>query len=131
MAVGLEAAEPAEQWRARFGLLFLVLGVGLLVIAWASWAYRISDRDETEIVAGQPSIPSEPSPRQVTTIQAAQWLLMWSALLLLAVIMGTYAVVRGARRFRQLADHKRAPPTPLEDIWSQHRAPRLDDEDET
>lgn len=125
-----EDAEPIEQWRTRVGLLCLVVGVGLLITAWGSWAYRVGSDDEPRMnVAAPGPTASEISPRQVDAAQAAQWLLMWASLLILAVIAGTYAVVRGARRFQQLADHKRAKPSPLDDIWSQHRLPEdLDDD---
>jgi hypothetical protein len=44
-------------------------------------------------------------------------------LLLIVFLFGSFAVVVGTRRWRALAEHKRAPPTANADVWAMHKLP--------
>jgi len=50
-------------------------------------------------------------------------------LLLIMFLFGALAVVIGTRRWRAMAEHKRAAPTPNADVWAMHKVPEdyLDD----
>jgi hypothetical protein len=48
-------------------------------------------------------------------------------LCVLAFVLAVLALVAASRNFRRRLLRKRPPPTPTDDIWSQHRLPEDDD----
>lgn len=95
-----EIDDPIEQWRTRVGLLCLVAGIALLLIAWVSWAYRVGSGNEPGALAPETTpAPGEMYERPPDTSLTAQWVLVGS-LLILAFIGIAYALARAVFRSR-------------------------------
>ncbi len=117
----------SEQHRTRVGLLFLAIGVVLVLWAWGSWVYRASAPVEA---AGSPiQNVSAPSPDTVRAVQLSPLILLVGLLLLLLFLFGSHAMVRAARRYRELAARKRPPPTASDDVWAMNKLRHREDED--
>ena len=62
-------------------------------------------------------------------LRGAALFLVVGFLLLLVFLIATYAMIRGSRRMRKAASHKRPPPTDATDVWAMHKAPVFDEAD--
>ena len=124
MTIGMRGS---DQHRTRFGLVFLVIGIILLLWAWGSWIYRASSTVEREGAIAQ-SVPT-PSPDAVRAVRLSPLILLVGLLLVLLVLFGSYALIRAARRYRALADRKRPPPTPADDVWAMNKPRNREDEE--
>jgi len=115
--------------RMKLGLVFLALGVVLLIWAWGNWIYRSSTgMGESGVVLEERAGPR--SPATIQALKASPFVLMVGLLLVLAFLIGSYAIVRGSRRLREALLHQKAPPTASDDVWMMHKTPRIEpDED--
>jgi len=77
--------------------------------------------------AGRPA--TSPTPRQRSMLRGTALFLVVGFLLLLVFLIATYAMIRGSRRMRKAARHKRPPPTDATDVWAMHQAPVFDEAD--
>ncbi len=120
----------ADPKRMRVGMLFLAVGLVLLLWAWGSWVYRASvPATDVSISAGSPS--SAPSPDVERAARASPAMLVGALLLVLVFLVGSYAIVRGSRRFREALLPSRPTPTASDDVWTMHKTPpAAADEDE-
>ena len=125
MSVGTPGS---DQHRTRLGLPFLVLGTILMLWAWGSWIYRASNPLET---AGATSehLPA-PSTKTVRAVRISPLILVVGLVLVLLFFFGSYAIVRAARRYRDLVGRKRPPPTPSDDVWTMHKLQDRPDDEE-
>jgi hypothetical protein len=114
----------SDSRRLKLGLIFLLVGSLLLVWAWGSWAFRTSAvnipvpasadtvADGTNgTVAGSDSVKFLPR------------LLLWTMILVLATLFGSYALIRIARRYRAVTNRKLIAPTETESVWEKHKLP--------
>ena len=71
---------------------------------------------------------------RIKAIRALPMFLTVSVILVLVVLVGSYAFSRGLRRHGSLARRQPARPTPTDDVWSMHQVPEEEstspDEDE-
>jgi hypothetical protein len=80
-------------------------------------------------VLGLPRIRSQWLAEAATTHPAADelgraiQLAVWSLVLLLVFLVGSYALIRFSRRFGNYLFRKKSPPTKTEDVWKMHRLP--------
>ncbi len=116
----------SNHHRTRVGLVFLVVGAGLLAWAWGSWIFRASNPVEMEGVVAQP--PRAPNPESVRAFLLSPLVFIVGLLLVLLVLFGSHVLIRAARRYRALDARKRTP-TPSEDVWAMNKL-RNHDEDE-
>lgn len=116
----------SNQHRTRIGLVFLVIGAGLLLWAWGSWIYRASNPQEMEGAIALP-VPA-PNPDSMRAFLLSPLVIIIGLLLVLMVLFGSHVFIRAARRYRALDDRKRAP-TPADDVWAMNKL-RNHDEDE-
>jgi hypothetical protein len=123
MTLGMRGS---DQHRTRLGLLFLVIGIILVLWAWGSWVYRASVPVETEGAIARNV--SSPSPDTVRAVRLSPVILLVGLFLVLLFFFGSYALVRAARRYRELADRKRPPPTPADDVWTMNKLRNQGDE---
>ena len=124
MTLGMRGS---DQHRTRLGLPLLVIGLILMLWAWGSWIYRASKTAEREGAIAQNV--SAPSPDTVLAVRLSPLILLVGLLLVLLVLFGSYALIRAARRYRALADRKRPPPTPADDVWATNKLRNRDDEE--
>lgn len=119
----------SDQHRKRLGLPLLVIGIILMLWAWGSWIYRSSIRAEIDGAIIQ-DVPA-PSSETIRTVRLPSLILLVGLLLvlLLLVLFGSHALIRAARRYRALADRKRAPPTPSDDVWAMNKLRNHDEEE--
>lgn len=116
-----------NQHRTRFGLVFLLIGITLLLWAWGSWIYRAANPMETGRAIA-PHVPA-PSPDTVRAFLLSPLVIVFGLLLVLLVLFGSYVLLRAARRYRALADRKRPPPTPADDVWAMNKLRNQDKEE--
>jgi hypothetical protein len=50
-------------------------------------------------------------------------LLIYLFILVLVFLVASLAILRASRRFRALQEHRRAQPTPTDDVWAMHKLP--------
>lgn len=117
----------SDQHRKRLGLPLLVIGIVLMLWAWGSWIYRTSKSAEREGAIAQNV--TAPSPETIRAVGPSTLVLVVGLLLVLLVLFGSYALIRAARRYRALADRKRPPPTPSDDVWAMNKLRNHDDEE--
>ena len=124
MTIGIHGS---DQHRTRFGLVFLVIGIILLLWAWGSWIYRATNPVEREEAITQ-NVPA-PSPNTVRAFLLSPLVIIVGLMLVLLVLFGSHALIRAARRYRALADRKRPPPTPADDVWAMNKLRNRDDDE--
>lgn len=137
----------SEQNRFKLGVLFLVIGLLLVLWAWGSWVFRVS-ADSRDKIKPEAAIPWMHPPivrggslasvgisflGQGTSGSASDGdsgglrlvalTSMTILLLLIVFLFGTLAIVVGTRRWKALAERRRAPPTPNADVWAMHKVP--------
>jgi len=117
----------SDQRRTRFGLVFLVLGLALVLWAWGSWVYRASYPPEKEETTTQNV--STASADTIRAVRASPLVLLVGLLLVLLALFGSHALIRAARRYRALALRKRPPPTPADDVWAMNKLRNREDEE--
>ncbi len=133
-----------ESNKFKYGMVFLVLGVLLVVWAWGSWTLRVVPEPASDSMyepahdldneSGEADDSVEPdkaktlegsfTQKNKANINAWRYLLFVLLGLFLIVLFGSYFLLRIARRYRARAAHDRAPPTPFEDVWSSHKLPK-------
>ncbi len=67
---------------------------------------------------------SPESPDRVKAIRALPLFLTVAGILVLVVLVGSYAFARAFRRQGTLARGLPAPPTPTDDVWAMHKVPQ-------
>jgi hypothetical protein len=113
--------------RTRVALVLLLLGLLMILFAWADYVFLTASSVTPEVVARV----NEPSADDSTrALEALSTLLVVGLLLTLIVLVGSHVLVRAARRYRAVGNRARSPATPSEDVWSLHRAPPLEDEED-
>ena len=125
MATG---ALETDHTRLRVGLVTLVLGISLILWSWGNWLYRASTPERSAPIVGaevdvQDGVRTE-------AVSLLPQILMYSLILVFVVLFGGYVLVRGARRYREGTDRKRAGPTVLPDVWAMHKVPEYDHEED-
>jgi len=123
MTLGMRGS---DHYRKRLGLPLLVIGIILMLWAWGSWIYRASIPVVREAATVQ-DIPA-PSPDTIRAVRLSPLVLLVGLLLVLLVLFGSHALIRAARRYRALAERKRPPPTPADDVWAMNKLRNRDDE---
>ena len=119
----------SEQRPIKSALLFLVVGVVLLLWAWGSWLYRTLANNGRRTVADSRPVDAAVGPSGSAEVAPVlPWFLMVGLLLVLVFLFGTFAVIRAARRYREVVARRRAGPTSAEDVWAMHKIPRDLDE---
>jgi len=131
-------APGSEHYRFRAGLAFLAVGIALLLFAWVSWVFRTSAREaepsegvelrSSILISAQPPVVPDDAKRSAF-VRAAPMVLLVTFLVVLAFLVGSVVLVRGARRHLESASRKPRPPTPSSDVWAMHRLPDDADED--
>lgn len=116
--------ELSDQHRLRIGLVVLVTGVILMLWAWGSWAYRLSAEKPDPRIGTR--IVEAPTEQQVQAAGAMRWFLVVVFVVAVGGLLGSYVLLRMARRYRESANRSRPPATNYPDAWSMHRLP--DDE---
>ena len=117
----------SDQHSKRLGLPLLVIGIILMLWAWGSWIYRASKSVEREGTIAQ-NVTS-PSPNTILAARLSPLVLLVGLFLVLLVLFGSYALIRAVRRYRALADRKRPPPTPADDVWAMNKLRHRDEEE--
>lgn len=107
----------------KLGLVFLSLGVVLLIWAWGNWIYRSSNGigDSSTMVDRAGGVRS---PAAMQAVKASPFVLMVGLFLVVVFLVGSYAIVRGSRRFREAILHERPRPTASDDVWVMHKTPK-------
>lgn len=124
MTLGMHGS---DQHRKRLGLPLLVIGITLMLWAWGNWVYRASKSLEREGTIAQDV--STPSPDTIRAVRLSPLVLLVGLLLVLLVLFGSYALIRAARRYHAIADRKRPPPTPADDVWAMNKLRNRDEEE--
>ena len=127
-----------EQYRTRLGALFASIGVGMILSAWGMWVIRDSDaaRADAIVRAGggvvAPSTISGGGDRaeRIEAARALPMMLLFIFFVVLTILIGTLVIVRAIRRHRVAVEHEQAEPTDSSDVWSQHRVPEYEHEDD-
>lgn len=125
--MNLESPTPDVR-RTRAALVLLLLGLLFVMWAMGSLAYRtaqVSPIDSTPHTAA--------SAARSPNIDAAKMLsmvLFVGLVLVLIVLFGSYAIIRAGRRYRAALSAQRVR-SPTDDVWSTHKTPTFDDDDET
>ncbi len=107
--------------RVRMALVILMVGVGLLLLALALAMLR--SEAASEIVMAPSPVPPSTMPASQQRTMAATLMLVYGTLLLLVFVVAALALVAVSRRYRQRLARQKASPTPVDDVWSQHRLP--------
>ena len=127
-----------EQYRIRVGVVFASIGVVMILSAWGMWIIRDSDLMKADVIARLPSSVVAPSTiggggdreERVEAARALPMLLLFIFFVVLTILIGSLVIVRAIRRHRAAVEHEQAEPTDSSDVWSQHRVPEYDDEDD-
>lgn len=117
----------AESNRLRVGVVFLV--IGFLLLGWASgnWIYRADQLGgEAVMIAPEGTAAADPA----ALGSALGLVLLFGFIVALVVLIGSYVIIRGARRRQSVLQRGHAGSTASDDVWSTHRVPEFDDEDE-
>jgi hypothetical protein len=56
--------------------------------------------------------------------------MLWGVVLLVILVFAAAAIVVFSRRYSAYLARKRSAPTPVDDVWSMHHSPDLDDLDD-
>lgn len=120
--MGLGASSSSSQ-RTKVGLVFLGLGLLMLLWAWGNWIYRSSNGPAEISPVAADLADVERSPAAMQAVKASPFVLMVALFLVVVFLVGSYAIVRGGRRFREALFHQKPKPTTAEDLWSMHKAP--------
>ena len=120
-------SEP-DPARTRLGIIVLVIGLLMVFWAWGSWVYRVSADPSSAAMIVQTAETEDGAPTadQIKAASAMKLLLIVGFILFLAVLLGTFIMVRSARRYREAASRARAAPTAATDAWAMHRLPESD-----
>jgi len=102
--------------------MFLAVGVVLLVWAWGNWMYRASMPTEEGSFAAR-RVDSEPRTDALRTARSSSAVLLLGFVLVLVFLVGSYAIVRGSRRFREAFLRPKLRPTSADDVWAMHKLP--------
>ncbi len=116
-----------EQHRVKYGVLFLVVGVVLMLWAWGSWIYRTSKTSEGASLAGD--LGAQTLGETEKAVRLAPSVLLGVALVILVFFVASYVFVRASRRYRMSLERRTAAPTDSRDVWSTHKLKSLDDSD--
>jgi len=126
-----------EQYRVRVGLTFGAVGVVMIISAWGMWLVRDSDLFKAEVIARtNPNVvmPSTAGDAERAAreqpISALPTLLLFMFFVVLTILIGSMVIVRAIRRHRASVERERDGPTEYSDVWSQHRVPDYDMDDE-
>ena len=126
-----------DQYRIRVGALFAAVGVVMILSAWGMWLVRDSDLMKAEAIAQSGGGIVTPSttgasdhPDRIQAARALPTLLLFLFFVVLTILVGSLVIVRAIRRHRAAVDHVQPEATDSSDVWSQHRVPEYDDEDD-
>lgn len=128
MTLGGLGGEPN---RVKVGLVFLMLGGLLLAWSWVSWVYRTATtRQVPDAVAAVPEAPPITPEKKAAAARSLSLVLLTVLVLFLAVLLGSFVIVRYGRSYFEGISRRRAAPTAHSSVWDMHRPPPLDDEEE-
>lgn len=115
----LEDPSTARQ-RLRLGLVVLLVGVGLLLVAVGMAMLRGGTSSPEPIAEDGVARPAvDGKTRAVVGTMA----LVFSAILLLVLMLAAVVLVMVSRRYRRHLFRKRQAPTPTDSIWARHKLP--------
>lgn len=112
-----------ERRRFRVGILVLSLGIILMLWAWGNWMYRATMVAES-LPAAQPASTNGASTSNAATALAR--LLIYGFILVIAILLGSFVVIRAMRRNMAAATRRPAEPTPAPEIWGASQANQPD-----
>jgi hypothetical protein len=110
-------AGVSEENRSRLAGILCV--GGLLFVLLGSFLTLQHHFDFYELETSGPG----PLPDDKATARMLQAVLFWLLVLLGVFMICTLAFLRWSRRYRKLLLARPRPPTPADDVWSQHRLP--------
>ncbi len=110
-----------DQNRIRFGIVSLAGGALLIAYAWGSWMYRVSVVADAPNGGGLGDASTDVDP--ATPALAMVKLLLIGFILVIVVLIGSYAISRAIRRHQRGLRRERSEPSDTEDVWSTHRLP--------
>lgn len=136
----LISAGEADRKRNRRALFVFLIGLVFVIWAWMNMVVRVMyGASNVPIDSVSPLDGDPPESRTVSDerrkekgrllARSATPLLLVGLLLVLVFLAGTYVLVRSSRRFLERTRRERAPPTPVPDIWSMHKAPEFPEEE--
>lgn len=121
-----------ESNRVRIGLAFLLMGLLLLGWSWGSWVYRTSATQgaTAELPTQSEDSPDPTSPQEKVAAARSMTLVLLTLFgLFLAVLLGSFVIVRYGRNYFDLHRSGKTAPTTNASVWEMHRPPPLDDEE--
>jgi ABC-type Fe3+ transport system permease subunit len=120
-----------ESNRVRIGLAFLLMGLLLLAWSWGSWVYRTSATQvataESPTQSEDASDPLSPEKKAVAARSLTLVLLTIFALFL-AVLLGSFVIVRYGRNYFAMHGRGKTAPTTNASVWEMHQPPPLNDD---
>jgi len=126
-----------DQHRIRLGVLFAAAGVIMILSAWGMWVVRDSDLMKAEAIAQAGVGIVTPStaggadrPDRIEAARALPTLLLFIFFVVLTILVGSLVIVRAIRRHQAALGREQAEPTDSSDLWSQHRVPEYDDDED-
>lgn len=115
----LEDPSTTRQ-RVRLGLVVLLVGVGLLLVALGMALLR-GGTSSPELIAEDGAV--RPAVDGKTRAVVGTVALVFSTILLLVLVLAAVTLVMVSRRYRRYLFRKQRAPTPTDSIWSRHRLP--------
>lgn len=113
-----------DQKRFRVGIVVLAAGIVLILWSWGNWVYRSAKQGQSpEVKHVQDAYPSEPRPNPVAV---APQLLLYTMMIVLTVLFGSYVLVRAARRYREADARQSIVRKTVQDAWEMHKIPEYD-----
>ena len=127
-----------DQYRLRLGGLFASIGVVMILSAWGMWVIRDSDaaragailRAGGDVVAPSTIGGGGDREERIEAARALPMMLLFIFFVVLTILIGTLVIVRAIRRHRVAVEREQAEPTDSSDVWSQHRLPEYEHEDD-
>ena len=113
-----------DQKRFRIGIVVLAAGVVLILWSWGNWVYRNAKQGQgPEVVRVQDADPNRP---KANPIAVAPQLLLYTMIIVLTVLFGSYVLVRAARRYQEAAARPPIAPSQVQNAWEMHKTPEYD-----
>ncbi|MBI4718286.1 MAG: hypothetical protein HY763_10810 [Planctomycetes bacterium] len=116
------ASASHSDSQSRTGLIILVLGLVCVLLAWGSWVYRLS-AEKPDAVLRAAGAAADTVPERAAS--GLGFLMAVALFLVLFALLGSYAILRAARRYRQATDRRPPLPSASDDVWSMRSVTRV------
>ena len=116
-----DSTKPVSTWRHRVSLMLLLLGLGALLIGGGIYARR--DHGERTSAHRRTETSEQTEANDSRARSLLQTWLIFSTVILIVFMAGSYAILRIGRRYRIQLVRKSPDATPTPDIWRMHRPP--------